>query len=268
MGPTAAHKKRDVARTEMVKLFSKVIAARRADPEKASQNEDILQVFIDMKYKDGSTNTDDQITGLLIALLFAGQHTSSVTSTWTTLLMCTRPDIWKRVTAEVDEVLGNGDALSFDHLQEFETMHNCVREALRLFPPLIMLMRKAKQNVKIATKSGAEFTVPKGDIVVPSPAAAHRLPHVFAKPDEFDPDRYAAGREEHKQHPFAFLGFGGGMHQCMGQQFGFMQVKTIVAVLVSKYELELVSELPEPDYESMVVGPKGKPIVRYKRRKA
>ena len=39
-----------------------------------------------MKYKDGSVNTDDQIVGLLIALLFAGQHTSSITSTWTTLL--------------------------------------------------------------------------------------------------------------------------------------------------------------------------------------
>lgn len=45
-----------------------------------------VKVFVDMKYKDGSTNSDDQITGLLIALLFAGQHTSSITSTWTTLL--------------------------------------------------------------------------------------------------------------------------------------------------------------------------------------
>lgn len=45
-----------------------------------------VKVFVDMKYKDGTTNSDDQITGLLTALLFAGQHTSSITSTWTTLL--------------------------------------------------------------------------------------------------------------------------------------------------------------------------------------
>lgn len=44
------------------------------------------QVFVDMKYKDSTVNTDDQIVGLLIALLFAGQHTSSITSTWTSLL--------------------------------------------------------------------------------------------------------------------------------------------------------------------------------------
>ena len=41
---------------------------------------------MDMKYKDGSMNTDDQIVGLLIALLFAGQHSSTTAATWTTIL--------------------------------------------------------------------------------------------------------------------------------------------------------------------------------------
>lgn len=40
---------------------------------------------------------------------------------------------------------------------------------------------------------------------------------------QFDPDRFGPEREEHKQ-PFAYLGFGAGMHQCMGQQFAFVQV--------------------------------------------
>lgn len=41
---------------------------------------------------------------------------------------------------------------------------------------------------------------------------------------QFDPDRFGPDREEHKQ-PFAYLGFGAGMHQCMGQQFAFVQVR-------------------------------------------
>lgn len=41
---------------------------------------------------------------------------------------------------------------------------------------------------------------------------------------QFDPDRFGSEREEHKQ-PFAYLGFGAGMHQCMGQQFAFVQVR-------------------------------------------
>lgn len=263
--PTAAHAKRDKARVEMVRLFSKVIESRRADPEKASENTDILQLFIDMHYKDGKVNTDDQITGLLIALLFAGQHTSSITSTWTSLLMLSRPEIIKRAQDELATVMPNGaiDA-TFDKIQKLELMHDCVREALRMHPPLIMLMRKAKVDVDV-TSDGKKYTVPKGDIVITSPAVAMRLPHVFRDPDMFDPDRYGPGREEHKTQ-FSYLGFGGGMHACMGQQFGFMQVKTILSVIFSKYDLEPLGDLPEPDYTAMVVGPKGTPMVRYKKR--
>lgn len=44
------------------------------------------QVLIDSRYKNvygGRATNDSEITGLLIAILFAGQHTSSVTSSWT-----------------------------------------------------------------------------------------------------------------------------------------------------------------------------------------
>jgi hypothetical protein len=53
-----------------------VITARRAN---RSSEPDVLQSFIDARYKDGRALTDDEITGLLIAVLFAGQHTSSIT---------------------------------------------------------------------------------------------------------------------------------------------------------------------------------------------
>ena len=66
--------------------------------------------------------------------------------------------------------------------------------------------------------------------------------------------RYAPPREEHAT-PFAHLGFGGGIHQCMGQQFGFCQVKTILSWLNRHYDMELASAFPEPDYTAMVVGP-------------
>jgi sterol 14-demethylase len=117
-----------------------------------------------------------------------------------------------------------------------ELMHNCIKEVLRMHPPLIMLMRKAMKDVDIDA-SNTTFKIPKGDIVITSPAVAGRLPEVFANPDVFDPDRYAPPREEHKV-PFSHLGFGGGIHQCMGQQFGYMQVKTIMSVLLRKYNLQ------------------------------
>ena len=136
-----------------------------------------------------------------------------------------------------------------------------------MHPPLIMLMRKAMKAVPIETDAGAAYVVPKGDIVFTAPAVQGRLAMCWTDPDRFDPDRFLPPREEHAKTPFAHLGFGGGIHQCMGQQFGYMQIKTILSWLLRNYDMELASPFPEPDYAAMVVGPKGKPLIKYKRKK-
>merc|ERR1719343_1294791 len=105
--------------------------------------------------------------------------------------------------------------------------------------------------VKTAEKT---YIIPKGDMVGISPSVGMRLGEVFKDPDKFDPDRFAEGRDEHKI-PYAYMGFGGGMHSCMGQNFAFVQVKTILSVLFREYDMEMVSDrMPEIDYEAMVVG--------------
>jgi sterol 14-demethylase len=99
-----------------------------------------------------------------------------------------------------------------------------------------------------------------------SPTVSMRLKSTFADPDKFDPDRYAAPREEHKT-PYAYLGFGGGLHSCMGQNFAFVQVKTILSILFREYDIERVApEMPSIGYDDMVVGPKGDCRVNYRKR--
>lgn len=266
--PTKAHATRNAARQEMVDLFSKIITNRRATNNAGSDGTDILSIFMDIKYKDGTSITDEQITGLLIALLFAGQHTSCITSTWTSLFIAKNKNIVKKLIEEQETVFAGLDSstpLDYDKVNQMAYLHDCMRESLRLCPPLILLMRKALQDIPITTKD-KKYTVPKGDIVLVSPSVGMRLPDVFKDPDTFDPERYGPGREEHKI-PFAYLGFGGGMHSCMGQNFAFVQVKTILSILFREYEIEMISDdFPECDYEAMVVGPKGDCRVRYKKR--
>jgi len=267
--PTPAHRRRNAARKEMVQLFSKVIKNRRDNPNgKHSDGTDILTIFQDIKYKDGTPITDDEITGLLIALLFAGQHTSCITSTWTSLFIVHNKDILRRIVEEQKTAL-EGDMskpLDFDLINNMELLHDCMREALRLCPPLTLLIRYALRDIPVKA-AGKSHTIPQGDMVFVSPTVGMRLPEVFADPDKFDPDRFGPGREEHKSSPYAYLGFGGGMHSCMGQQFAFVQVKTILSVLMREYEIEMVADkMPDMDYTAMVVGPKGDCRVRYKRR--
>lgn len=70
-----------------------------------------------------------------------------------------------------------------------ELMHNCVREALRLHPPLIMLMRYARQDLTVNSREGKSYVVPKGSIVAVSPTVHHRLETSFKNANIFDPER-------------------------------------------------------------------------------
>eukprot|EP01083_Nonionella_stella_P106546 307631_1 len=142
--PTEAHKKRNIAREKMVELFSKVIKDRRENPsESQSDGTDILSIFMKMKYKDGTAATDEHVTGLLIALLFAGQHTSCITSTWTTLFILFNKQIKNRIMAEQRDIFGDelSGEVDFDKLNNMQLLHDSMKEALRLNPPLILLIR-------------------------------------------------------------------------------------------------------------------------------
>lgn len=127
--PTEAHRKRNAARESMVKLFTKVIDQRRQHPDR-SDGTDILSLFMDIKYKDGTPITMEEVTGLLIALLFAGQHTSCISSTWTSLWIANDKTLVDRILQEQDKVLkGNlKKTLEYEDLQEMELLHNCMRE--------------------------------------------------------------------------------------------------------------------------------------------
>jgi sterol 14-demethylase len=78
-----------------------------------------VDVLMKSSYRDGSPIPDDHIKGILIGLLFAGQHTSSITATWTGLMLLSNPAYYKRVMDEQRAVLAefNGD-INFDSLKK------------------------------------------------------------------------------------------------------------------------------------------------------
>jgi sterol 14alpha-demethylase len=264
--PTAAHRKRDKARVQMAALFTPVIAARR---QGKTHGDDMLQWLVDAKYKDGSPFTDDEIVGILIAGLFAAQHTSSATSTWLGMHLAHDKALTARVRAEQEEVLG-GDGigssqLSYASVVKFDFLHSCMKETLRMHPPLIFLIRAVLEP---RSALGGKYLIPEGDYVMVSPSIAGMLPDVHAEPEKFDPDRFLPPRSEDMAAPYSFLGFGAGRHGCMGEGFAYLQVKTLWSTLLRLYNFEPVNTaFPETNYEALVVGPKVNSCrVRYCRR--
>lgn len=258
--PIPRHFTRDRARKQISELFLKFIKERRNLPETDEKKEDMLQILLESSYKEGGALDDKSVCGLLIALLFAGQHTSGITSSWTGFFLLKNPKWMQTVLEEQKQIIASeGHEITFETLRKSVQLENCIREALRMYPPLIILMRKAIKEIQYKN-----YTIPAGDFVCVTPAYAMRLPEMYSNPNEYDPSRYDRG--EDKTLPYAYISFGGGRHGCPGENFAITQIKTVWTVILRTYELEFGNGMPVPDYNNLVVGPLQPCLIKYKKR--
>ncbi len=256
--PTAAHRIRDRARQKVAEIFSRIMTERRLS---GARPDDFMQTLMHARYKDGRALSDDEITGILLTVLFAGQHTSAVLATWTALELLRAPSYLTRVRDEMQDVYREDGAMSLASLKRQVALEHAVRECERLHPPLIMLIRKVLKPLHYG-----DYIVPAGTLAIVSPAVSHRLPHIFADPERFSPERFDPPACEDKQHHFALIGFGGGKHQCMGKHFAILQLKAIWTVLLDHFDFHLDTAFPAPNYGSWVTGPVEPCRLRYCRR--
>jgi sterol 14alpha-demethylase len=255
--PLPSFKRRDRARVRMVQLISQIIADRRAT---GKEGEDFLQTLMTARYANGESLSDDAITGLLLTVIFAAQHTSAVLATWTGVLLLEHPEYLPEVLQEQHDVF-KGE-MTLDVIRRMDAMERAIKEAERLRPPLIMLMRKILKDFEYG-----DYCAPAGGLAMVVPAVSHRLPEVFTDPTRYDPDRFAPGREEDRKSSYTLIGFGGGHHRCIGLTFAQQQIKVIWSVLLRKFELDLAEHGHPPDYSTFVIGPKRPCLIRYRRRK-
>ncbi len=254
--PLPSFRVRDRARVRLVEMISGIVRQRR---ESGRQGEDFLQTLMDATYTSGAPLSEHEITGMLLAAMFAGHHTSSVTTAWMLLELLTHPSYMRRLEDQLWRQYGVEAEISYHSLREISLTEWGVKETLRLHPPLFMLLRAAMEDW-----SYGGYRIKKGTYVVSSPWVSHRISSTFRNAQVFDPDRFGPGREEDKR-AFAFISFGGGRHKCMGNAFALLQVKTIFAILLRDFEFELVGDPIGSDFHGLVVGPRQPCRVRYRR---
>jgi sterol 14-demethylase len=258
--PLPSFRKRDRARAQLVEILEGIFRRREASGHPGS---DLFGVLRRLKSPDGSPRyTTDTITGMFISMMFAGHHTTSTTASWGLLEMLLHPEWLARVVAELDGLYADGRAVSYQALREIPELECCLKETLRLHPPLILLMRQVMHPF-----SYKDWTVEPGKTVGVAIAVSNRMPEHFPEPQRFDPARYRPGREEDKQ-VFAWLPFGAGRHRCVGAPFAMMQLKAIFSILLRRFEFELAQPPGSyrTDHSKMVVQLAQPCRVRYRRR--
>jgi sterol 14alpha-demethylase len=256
--PLPAFRRRDRAREAVYALLSDIMIARRQAGDTA--HEDFLDTLMAYRNERNAPLPDNVIVGLLLTLIFAGQHTSAALAAWTGILLHQHPRYLAPVRDELNREL-DGAGVTYESLKRLVLLERAIKEGERLRPPLVMLMRAVLQPLRV---NGYEL--PAGSLAVASPAVSHRLPTLYSEPDRFDPDRFAPGREEDRRASYSLIGFGGGKHRCLGMVFAYQQIKIIWTSILRRYDVELVEATYRPDYRTLVVGPQQPCRIRYKRR--
>ena len=219
-------------------------------PEKrASADEDLFAALCHVETDEGHSFSDEDVVNHMIFLMMAAHDTSTITATAMCWFLAKHPEWQERCRAESQQ---HGDGpMDLAGTEKLHTLDLVFMEALRLVTPVPGMARRTTEDTEIL----GSF-VPKGTMVTVGAWASHLLPTLWAAADSFDPSRFDEPRREDKQHRYAHMAFGGGVHKCIGMHFGRAEVKALVHRILLEYRIEVpanyevtwdMTSLPNPE---------------------
>lgn len=233
--PTPRNLRAQKALRSVDEILYNIIRARR---QNAGKHDDLLQMLMDARDEDtGEMMTDVQLRDELITMFVAGHETTAVLLTWLFHILSSEPEWEIRLVEEVNTAL-HGRRPGFEDLSSFPYLGMAIDETLRLYPPVWITNRNAVQDDEILG-----FRIRAGEVVGLSPYVTHRLPEYWPDPERFDPLRFSPEMTADRPR-FAYLPFGGGPRQCIGNNFALVEARLIFATLVQRFRLQAVPDRP------------------------
>ena len=222
-----------------IEEYLKNIRAKRRQQNNGKNVNDVLDLLISAVDENGNRLSDSEIITQSINLLYASHENLAKTLCWSLFELSRNPDWLDKLRQEYHEIIQE-KWLDVSDLKRLANMEYVLKEVERLYPAVYTIPRAAIEDFEFDG-----YLVPKGWLVTVSPLLTHRLPEIYTEPDKFDPLRFSPPRQEDKKHPFALIGFGGGIHQCLGYELAKMEMKIILTTIFSKYDWTIAPKLDE-----------------------
>jgi cytochrome P450 len=214
----------------MDQLLSDEIRDRRE--QRSPPGADILSLLMSAQDEAGQPMTQQELLDELRTLLFAGQETTAAALAWALYWIHQLPEVYAQVLRELEKL---GDGAEPSEITELPYLTAICHETLRIYPPAIGAHRILQSPLELM---GYRFK--SGTILVASIYLTHRREDLYPEPSRFRPERFLARRFS----PYEFLPFGGGHRRCIGMAFALLEMKLLLATIMSRWQLALTDRRP------------------------
>ncbi|KAF4517615.1 hypothetical protein B566_EDAN002846 [Ephemera danica] len=169
-----------------------------------------------------------------------GLDSSAVSLSWASFFLGCNPQVQEKCVKELEDIFGDSSRdPELSDLNNMKYLERVIKESLRLRPAVWIIGRRLEQDLLLD-----KYKIPSGVTCSPDIYNLHHNPKIYPDPEKFDPDRFlpenCVGR-----HPFAYLPFGAGLRNCIGQKFAMLEMKVTLSTMLRHFKIHAVN--PEKD---------------------
>lgn len=208
------------------------IATRKTEDN--SQRQDILSLLMSARDEAGEEMKDYELRDELMTLMLAGHETTATAIAWSLYWVHRDPEIKAKLQAEIASLGTDPDPMELAKLPYLDAV---CKETLRIYP--VAMLTFPRNVLKPTELMGYKLEV--GQVLMGCIYLLHQREDLYPEPHKFKPERFL----EREFDPYEFFPFGGGKRRCIGEALAKLEMKLVLATIVSSYELELKSNLPE-----------------------
>jgi cytochrome P450 len=232
-------------RQQVDELLYQEIRERREQPD--SSRTDILSLLMSARDEQGQPMTDVELRDELMTLLVAGHETTATALAWAFYWIHKLPEVHDQLLDELDSL---GDDPDPNTVARLPYLNAVCSETLRIYPvALITFPRSVK-----SARSLMGYDLEPGTILAGCIYLTHHREDLYPEPHRFQPQRFL----ERQFSPYEYLPFGGGSRRCIGMAFAQMEMKLVLARVLSHLQLAVAEPRPvQPVRRGVTLSPAG-----------
>uniref|UniRef100_A0A6I8Q703 Cytochrome P450 family 4 subfamily F member 22 n=1 Tax=Xenopus tropicalis TaxID=8364 RepID=A0A6I8Q703_XENTR len=203
---------------------------------KQGKTKDFIDILLLSKDEDGNQLSDEDMRAEVDTFMFEGHDTTASGLSWILYNLACHPEYQEKCRKEITELLEGKDTkhLEWDELSQLPFTTMCIKESLRLHPPVTAVSRRCTEDIKLPDGK----VIPKGNSCLISIYGTHHNPDVWPNPQVYDPYRFDPEKlQERSSH--AFVPFSAGPRNCIGQNFAMAEMKIVLALTLYNFYMRL-----------------------------